>query len=314
MSAVNEFRVNTGDEWEQFVAGNIYALSLERVLPSFAAHARRAALPQGVNLAEIEVGGYQLHRSRQLIRSNPSDDLLLVMQLSGFLKAVSPNQAAMITAGQAMFFDPREDYTISTGGGAHLNITVPRAFALSSRSDTENIRMRPLEQKLAPLRVLRLLVEEMISDPGGSSLLEREGISVAATDLMRAAATMSFSNGQDATGLMEDCAIIEAIKDYLIEHLEDAQLHMEDVSGQFTISLRRLNKLFVAEEGPATFLRHERLRRARENLSNPMFAELTLKEIGAHSGYPDPSIFTRAFKREFGILPKDARHGGLPNL
>lgn len=55
---------------------------------------------------------------------------------------------------------------------------------------------------------------------------------------------------------------------------------------------------------PASFLREVRLRRAVELLRTSF---LSIKEVMAAVGWNDPSHFSRAFKRRFGISPQAMR-------
>jgi len=67
-----------------------------------------------------------------------------------------------------------------------------------------------------------------------------------------------------------------------------------------------LTRLFRSQTGraPARFLREVRLRRAYELVQTTF---LTIKEVMAAVGWNDPSHFSRAFKRHFGVSPQELR-------
>lgn len=67
-----------------------------------------------------------------------------------------------------------------------------------------------------------------------------------------------------------------------------------------------LSRLFRQQTGhsPASFVREQRLRRAYELIQTTF---LSVKEIMAAVGWNDPSHFSRAFKRRFGVSPQGLR-------
>ena len=68
------------------------------------------------------------------------------------------------------------------------------------------------------------------------------------------------------------------------------------------LSRAHFSVLYKRERGlsPGTFLRRERMRLAEALLSK---TELSVKEIGAQTGIPDPVLFGRIFKTAHGVTP-----------
>ena len=81
---------------------------------------------------------------------------------------------------------------------------------------------------------------------------------------------------------------------------------VDDLSRSVNMSPSYLSRLFREQTGhsPASFVREERLRRAYELIQTTF---LSIKEIMAAVGWNDPSHFSRAFKRRFGVSPKGLR-------
>jgi len=57
----------------------------------------------------------------------------------------------------------------------------------------------------------------------------------------------------------------------------------------------------LRQESPAAFLRRERLASAQRLLRR---TDLAIAEVGRMVGYEDPAVFTRAFRRQFGLSPR----------
>jgi AraC-like DNA-binding protein len=60
----------------------------------------------------------------------------------------------------------------------------------------------------------------------------------------------------------------------------------------------------LRHESPAVFLRREKLHQAERLLRRE---ELSIADIGRMVGYDDPAIFTRAFRRQYGMPPQQWR-------
>ena len=91
--------------------------------------------------------------------------------------------------------------------------------------------------------------------------------------------------------------------------IEDNFAHHLDLSGMakaVNLSPWRLAHLFKAEVGisPLRYLTLVRLQKARQYLETGF---LTVREIGASVGIPNPSHFTRSFKAAYGSSPVQHR-------
>ena len=76
------------------------------------------------------------------------------------------------------------------------------------------------------------------------------------------------------------------------------------------MSRSKLYRLFESSGGVAHFINRERLREAHYRLSSYRFAR-SIHAIGNEVGFADHSTFSRAFRREFGYSPTEARERGL---
>src|SRR5215472_2826247 len=79
------------------------------------------------------------------------------------------------------------------------------------------------------------------------------------------------------------------------------------------MSRSNLYRLFEDTGGIARYIRRERLLEARAVLSN-LETTQTISEIAEEFCFADASSFSRAFKREFGCSPGDARSAALAGM
>ncbi|BCB83152.1 AraC family transcriptional regulator [Phytohabitans suffuscus] len=108
----------------------------------------------------------------------------------------------------------------------------------------------------------------------------------------------------DATGRIR---YLQAVRHILLR-LGDPALTAGAVAQALGISTRHLDRLFRAEgASPAEWIRRERLARCQQDLLDPAQQALPVLEVGARWGYPDPTTFSRVFRREFGSPPAEYR-------
>jgi AraC-like DNA-binding protein len=113
---------------------------------------------------------------------------------------------------------------------------------------------------------------------------------------------------QPATGSKHKATLVRRLLQLIKERYDDPGLHPGEVARALGISKRYLHAL-LADSG-TTFvgaLSAIRLDRASELLSDRRFGQLQIGEISLQCGYLDPSYFARAFRRRFGVGPREWR-------
>ncbi|HEX5702268.1 MAG TPA: AraC family transcriptional regulator [Pyrinomonadaceae bacterium] len=84
------------------------------------------------------------------------------------------------------------------------------------------------------------------------------------------------------------------------------KLGLRDMSAEVNLSPWRLAHLFKAETGvsPQRYLTLVRLQKAKDQLETSF---LSIQQIGAAVGIPNPSQFTKSFKAAYGMTPVEYR-------
>lgn len=92
----------------------------------------------------------------------------------------------------------------------------------------------------------------------------------------------------------------------LLEGSFHLKLGLREMSEAVNLSPWRLAHLFKSETGmsPQRYLTVVRLQKARNQLESTF---LSIQEIGAAVGIPNPSQFTRSFKAAYGMTPIEYR-------
>ncbi|GAB3170515.1 helix-turn-helix domain-containing protein [Myceligenerans halotolerans] len=102
--------------------------------------------------------------------------------------------------------------------------------------------------------------------------------------------------------------LLERIRSYIEEHLGSTDLTPATIAAAHFISTRHLHALFHDTGSTvAGWVRQRRLERCRRDLLSPRFSAVPVSAIAARWGFVDAAHFSRAFKAELGVPPREYR-------
>ena len=98
---------------------------------------------------------------------------------------------------------------------------------------------------------------------------------------------------------------LKRVDKFIDENLQNPNFQLMDLTKELEISTaqlyRRVSKL--TGRSPNKYIRQIRLRKAKEILERGTYP--TVRETAERVGYLQPEYFTKLFKKEFNVLPKD---------
>jgi AraC-like DNA-binding protein len=102
--------------------------------------------------------------------------------------------------------------------------------------------------------------------------------------------------------------LLMRITAYLEQRLPDPDLCPEQIAKTHHISTRYLSKLFAAEETTVMgWVREMRLKKCRDDLADPLLRDRPIAAIAARWGMLQPAHFSRAFRAQYGMSPREYR-------
>lgn len=114
--------------------------------------------------------------------------------------------------------------------------------------------------------------------------------------------------GCDASSLHE--ALYARACAYIEHNLAEPWLRPQAVAAANGVSLRTLQVVFAEREASASdHIRRRRLARCRADLANPLDAA-SVTDVAFRWGFVDAAHFSRVFKRQYGVSPREVRVGG----
>ncbi|MBQ0866485.1 helix-turn-helix domain-containing protein [Streptomyces sp. RK75] len=107
-------------------------------------------------------------------------------------------------------------------------------------------------------------------------------------------------------------ALFARVQSFVWAHLGDPELRPDTIAAAHHISTRSLHRLFRSQGCTvSSWIRRQRLNRARRDLADPKLAHHTIQTIAATWGFTRAADFTRAFRTAYGVPPQDFRTGAL---
>ena len=129
---------------------------------------------------------------------------------------------------------------------------------------------------------------------------------VDATRALLAACIEPSREGMEKARNPIDRTMMERARQLIAGKLLDPDLTVDGLCRDLGLSRSRLYRLFEADGGIHAYIRRERLFQTRKALADQEDRR-PICQIAEQWGFIDPSAFTRAFKHEFGVSPRDVR-------
>ncbi len=144
--------------------------------------------------------------------------------------------------------------------------------------------------RAAELRPIEVALTEFLI-----TCLAREGLLPGGETVGNDAATVQ------AAHLHRICQTIET-------RLSDPKLNPRAIADEHGVSLRYMQKLFsLSRHTFSGYVRRRRLERCRSDLASPIYAHLSITEICYRWGFNASAHFSRAFREQFGVSPREYR-------
>ena len=101
---------------------------------------------------------------------------------------------------------------------------------------------------------------------------------------------------------------LKQLQDYILANLQDERLSPTSIAAANHMSPRYVHMLF-AQIGISTssWIRTQRLERCRDDLRSRAYRDCSIAEVAYTWGFTDPSHFTRIFKQQYGLGPREYR-------
>ncbi|UMB67887.1 helix-turn-helix domain-containing protein [Mycobacterium paraterrae] len=297
--------------------GDYFREALAATMVSVECHWRAddpAATAHGVitSLGDLTVccGGttaVRVERTPTLARDDREPSVFVNLQLSGSSMVVQSGREAVLRPGGLVIYDSTMPYTLLNAHGmAGEFFQIPLA-ALALPHDAVR---RACAVSLLPGHPLTALTHDhlrrLAAHTSQLAALGNDGASHPSIELIRAVLATHLQAGHLAKDALADTLAVR-IMEYARHHLDDADLNAATIAAAHHISVRHLYQVLAAEGvSLADWIRMHRLEACRRALVHDS-GRLNIAGIARRYGFTNMSSFSRAFRIEYGLSPREWR-------
>lgn len=191
-----------------------------------------------------------------------------------------------------------------------LYINIPPALLHPRLLNPMTLPFGTLPARAGGNRVFATMLKAIAENLGDLTAAQIRPIEVSLAEfviagLAEGAAQRSFGNVARSAHFQRICEAIETA-------LGDPELSVRRIAEQQNASARYIQKLF--EEVDLSFgqyVRQRRLARCRADLASAAHRNLSILDICFHWGFNDAAHFSRSFRSEFGVTPREFRQSQI---
>jgi AraC-like DNA-binding protein len=263
-----------------------------------------AALIGGVGVARTRSTSQDFDRSRYKIARDGMDGYLVQFYLSGE-SGSRRTSGSVARPGDLYVIDMAQPLATSTIDHEHLSLVIPRQMLAPRLKRPNDSHELVLPAKMPLVSLLRDTLGSLHKQLDHISVGDAEAVLSPLLDLAGAAINSQTSEGNAAS---VGHALSIAVRRYITDQLLEPDLTVERVMAAFGLSRRTVYRLLEQVGGFSVFLAQQRLRRAFVNLRSPDYRHVAIADLALAHGFTNAANFSRAFRREFGLSPRELRH------
>lgn len=253
---------------------------------------------------------HRVSRTNAVAARDDRPFLKAVLQTRGRSTITQSGRAASLHPGDWTVYDAGQPYQVElSAGGDFSMLLVPRSKVVSRGLDLRGFVLR----RFSADRGLGKLIWNLIGNTVDQmpDLQNRSNCDLAEIVAQMTRLALLDLLGQGAThdsSLNSRDQLRERVKFYISAHLHDPDLSIERLAGLAHCSKRYLHMIFRPENcSISDFILQTRLARCRADLLDPRLARRSITEIAYAWGFNSSNHFSRCFKREFGVSPRELR-------
>ncbi|NLS07071.1 helix-turn-helix transcriptional regulator [Rhizobium sp. P32RR-XVIII] len=243
------------------------------------------------------------------------DHFQLVMYLGGGAEFIVGERTFLQRAGDVSLINMSKPHLTreipgDDGVARVLSFMLPRPLLAPLFAAIENVPTITVARRETAFGAL--IGEHMLALKRYAAQLTQAERQAAAQSLAQLAAGGMDSHADNTAPLPSSSqeALRARIKRHIEDNLSTASLDVTNLCRRFALSRASLYRLF-APQSPASYIQQRRLHRAFAILVSPAFRPWRIIDVAVECQFSSDATFIRAFRREFGLTPGEARERSL---
>ena len=269
-----------------------------------------------LDLTRVTSNVRHVRRKPSLIRDDGRDLLLVHIQRQGRGIVLQDGREARLMPGDFVCYDTTRPYELHFEDPRHEAIVVrlPRAEVDQHVVNLQDLTATTVPGTCAAGHLLLSMIETLLCDIDRLHPSSALGVAEGVTSIIAAGLrSLPGANTQRPSNL--SVFHVARIKAYVMANLRNPELSIASIAAAMQLSPDHLSRLFRAE--PVLLSRliwQQRLDACRREMCDPRLAQRSVSEIAFSWGFNDASHFSRSFKEQFGVTPREWRQQSLRDL
>lgn len=246
------------------------------------------------------------HRRRAAdVRRSQVDHLMIHWVASGRIEGEYGKRTVGVGAGAICLFDLGQTVHSRTLSYSTITLTVPRDRLPTSLRERK-LHGAVLNPALGTTRLLASHLGELARS-AHTLTPEETAASVNAGLILLGGANSKLLESDAPTQQMLRDGVKRLVQAHIERHLHAEQLSPEQIAAAMGISRSNLYRWFQADGGVQAYIQARRLDRCFDELLLSTGQRIAIIEIAYRYGFSSESVFSRAFRRRFGVSPGEVR-------
>jgi AraC-like DNA-binding protein len=274
-----------------------------------------------LHVARVKSSPQVVRRTLELAEQASDAFVLLSIQTRGKTLIQQGNHETMLTPGCIAFYDTARPYTLSLPNDFdQIVLHLPRDLVEKSAPGGLDHMAEKLNASNPFAQAILALAPQLLRIATAAPTLLAQRTAAAAVELI-ALALASLANSKEAMlGMGRDSAVVTSAsadsilwraRDAISQHIADTNLTPTALAAQMKVSLRRLQEVFQAQgTTPSDCIWEMRLEYARNLLAAQQNQKDSITTLAYRAGFSDTAHFSRRFKQQFGMSPREYRSCG----
>ncbi|WFB05630.1 helix-turn-helix domain-containing protein [Streptomyces sp. LX-29] len=258
----------------------------------------------------------RFRRTPKLVRQSDPEHCHIGLPLRGTNRVAWGDQKDVYGAYEIRVFDSSRAFEVNCSNGpdlfSGLGIEIPKSLLHLPRNSVDRLFAQGMSGREGIGALLVQFLTQLAADTSCYQPCDGPRLGTVVIDLLSALFAHVLDADRSLPPESRSRTLVLRIRAYAQRNLHDPRLTPCAIAAAHNISTSYLHRLFQAEqETIATWIRRQRLERARRDLADPAMCSSTIHAIAARWGFIRAADFTRAFRTAYGMPPRDYRHQAL---
>lgn len=254
-----------------------------------------------------------VRRTRRLIEGDQQDWCLVHVQRRGRGLVAQDGRVASLMPGDFTFYETTRPYELRFDDAMHdvVVLRLPRTELEPHVVNLEDLTATTVPGTCAAGHLLLTMIDTLQRDIERLHPSSAMGVSEGITSIVAAGL-----RGLPGANVRRPSALsayhIARVKKHVTENLRDPDLSIGKIAAAVGLSADHLSRMFRSEPRPLSrWIWQQRLDACRRDLCDPRLAQRAISEIAFAWGFNDAAHFSRSFKEQFGVSPREWREQQL---